>query len=192
MNQPKFELDIQELVKDYTDDLFRWAYYKVNHQEVAEDLVQDTFLSAVKGLHKFEGKSSAKTWLKAILNNKIVDYHRKKYKKLEINQSKISNEDDGSFMERFFDESGHWKSAKTGMWSDDVSLLDDADFQKVLQFCFEKLPEHWSLAMRLKYLEEKDGKEICQELGVSTSNYWQIIHRAKLQLRACVNSNWQN
>ena len=50
-----------------------------------------------------------------------------------------------------------------------------------------QIPEEYQ-----KYLAEKDAKEICQELGVSTTNFWQIIHRAKLQLRACVNKNWQN
>ncbi|MCK5276978.1 MAG: RNA polymerase subunit sigma, partial [Cyclobacteriaceae bacterium] len=45
-------------------------------------------------------------------------------------------------------------------------------------------------AIHLKYLEEKDGKEICQELGITSSNYWQILHRAKLQLRICIEENW--
>jgi len=85
MNQQKTEhISINKWVEDYTDDLFRWANYKVNNVEVAEDLVQETFLSAVKAVEKFQGKSSPKTWLMAILNNKIIDYHRKKYKNLEI------------------------------------------------------------------------------------------------------------
>jgi RNA polymerase sigma-70 factor (ECF subfamily) len=53
-------------------------------------------------------------------------------------------------------------------------------------------PKKWNLCVKLKYLSGKRGEEICQELEISTSNYWQIIHRAKLQLRDCVGSNWFN
>ena len=54
------------------------------------------------------------------------------------------------------------------------------------------LPEKWNAAMKLKYLTEKNGENICQELGITTSNFWQIVHRAKLQLRDCIDKNWHN
>jgi RNA polymerase sigma-70 factor (ECF subfamily) len=60
----------------YSEDLLSWAYHKTFNQQMAEDLVQDTFLSAVQGFHSFQGKSEPKTWLIAILNNKIRDYYR--------------------------------------------------------------------------------------------------------------------
>jgi len=44
--------------------------------------------------------------------------------------------------------------------------------------------------IRLKFLDEKKGEQICQELGLSTTNYWQLIHRAKLQLRDCLEKYW--
>lgn len=54
----------------------------------------------------------------------------------------------------------------------------------------QKLPLAWSSTLQLKYLNEKVGKEICQDLGISTSNYSQILHRAKLQLRHCLEHHW--
>jgi RNA polymerase sigma-70 factor (ECF subfamily) len=53
-----------------------------------------------------------------------------------------------------------------------------------------KLSPAWSSVMQLKYLEQKDGKEICQDLGITSSNFWQILCRAKLQVRACIEKNW--
>ena len=92
----------------------------------------------------------------------------------------------------FFDEQGKWKKEnKPRDWQgDEAHLLDNAEFTQTLQECLNKLPSNWSATIQLKYLEEKESKEICQQLGVSTTNYWQMLHRAKLLLRACLDHNW--
>lgn len=71
---------IESWVKLYTGSLYDWALFKTSYKETAEDLVQDTFLAAKLQFEKFKQNSSAKTWLFAILNNKIKDYYRNKYK----------------------------------------------------------------------------------------------------------------
>ena len=70
-------LDTKNWVVNYADYLYSMAYFKVNNQPEAEDLVQETFLSAYKNKDTFKGESAEKTWLTAILNNKIIDYYRK-------------------------------------------------------------------------------------------------------------------
>ena len=92
----------------------------------------------------------------------------------------------------FFDKKGTWILQNNPRhWSDiDGHLLDDDDFREVLNACVHKLPEMWSIAIQFKYLKGKNANEICQELEISTSNYWQIIHRAKLHLRKCLELNW--
>ena len=76
-------------------------------------------------------------------------------------------------------------------WHDnDTHLLDNLEFQQILRKCLEALPEKWNLCIKMKYLSEMDGDEICNELNLSISNYWQIAHRAKLQLRNCVDTKW--
>ena len=72
----------------------------------------------------------------------------------------------------------------------DKLLLDDPEFSKVLHNCFEKLPQKWSSAVQLKFLEEHDSKTICSKLEITTSNFWQIVHRVKLQLRNCLELKW--
>jgi len=185
MEQSK-AIDLTNLVEMHTSDLYAWAYHKVSDAELAKDLVQDTFLAAVEKLETFKGDSSAKTWLFAILNNKIIDVYRKK-----VNQPILVDEQN---LAKFFDESGSWiKSQSPSNWhNDDINLLDDDDFQKVLKKCLDALPEKWNLSVKLKYLTGKKGEEICQELNIAPTNFWQIIHRAKLQLRNCVENNWLN
>ena len=76
-------------------------------------------------------------------------------------------------------------------WEESEShLLDDDEFQDILQKCLEALPEKWNLIVKLKYLMSKKGEEICQELDIAPTNYWQMIHRAKLQLRECIETSW--
>ena len=151
---------------------------------MAQDLVQDTFVVAVKKIASFQRKSSVTTWLFSILNNKIVDFYRKKSK------TPVSYE--SSFLSNFFNEDGEWRNeSKPKDWnSDDGHLLDNGAFLDVLKKCMDALPESWSATVKLKYLLQKKGEEICKELDITSSNYWQMIHRAKLQLRACIEKNW--
>lgn len=67
-------LDPSKWVDSYSDYLYNFAYYRVNDQELAEDLVQDTFLSALKARDSYKGEAAEKTWLVSILKNKIIDH----------------------------------------------------------------------------------------------------------------------
>lgn len=189
------EINISKWVTLYADDLYRWALHKTSDKETAEDLVQETFLAAFKSLDRFEGKSHPKTWLFSIIKNKIMDYHRKKFQEATINQSKLNkglNESD--LLENFFDNNGAWKAenSPTNWHHIDTHLLDNPEFNNILGNCMKKLPSNWFSAMNMKYLEEKEGKLICQELGITPSNFWQILHRAKVQLKNCIEMNWFN
>jgi RNA polymerase sigma-70 factor (ECF subfamily) len=171
-------------VELYTSKLLSWAHYKVSDKDLAKDLVQETFLVAVQSFHQFKANSEPKTWLLAILNHKIIDHYRKLVRSSEI---PLSNNDD-----LYFTEEDHWKKeAAPKEWAtNDPNLLDDESFNNVLKLCMGRLPKTWLAAVQLKYLEDKDGKIICQELGITQSNFWQMLHRAKLQLRACLENHW--
>ncbi len=175
---------LEQWVEEYTSALYSRALYKVSNSELAEDLVQDTFMVASEKVSDFNWMSSPKTWLFSILNNKIVDHYRKKINK--------TTSLDNDYEYNHFDEDGKWLSSKSSiLWNDkDSNLLDDEEFNLILARCMSALPEKWSFSMKLKYLTDKSGEEICQELGITSSNYWQIVRRAKLQLRDCINENW--
>lgn len=175
---------LSQWVESYTENLHSWAFHKVSDGELAKDLVQDTFLAAAEKIESFKGDSSPKTWLFSILNHKIIDHYRKK-----VNQPvRMDNQSLGTF----FDKDGSWiKEKRPNSWQEDEShLLDDNNFRAILQECLDALPEKWNTGVKLKYLMSKKGEEICQEMGIAPTNLWQIIHRAKVQLRDCVESNW--
>lgn len=186
---------IEEWFLQWGDDLFRWAIHKTNERETANDLVQETFLAAQKALDKFEGRSEPKTWLFSILNNKIMDFYRKRLKEPTVSHDGVDkNGDQTSVLDHFFTKKGDWVTGNSpSNWHNlDNHLLDDHEFNKILEFCMRELPVKWMSAIQLKYLEDKAGKIICQELDITPSNFWQILHRAKLQLRACLELNWFN
>jgi RNA polymerase sigma-70 factor (TIGR02943 family) len=175
---------LEQWVEDYTKEMYSWALHKVSDTELAKDLVQDTFLAAVEKIQSFKGDSSPKTWLFSILNHKIIDHYRKK-----INlPASIENKS----LLSFFDADRGWNPEKRPKeWDEDESeLLDNEELIIVLNNCLGELPEIWNASIKLKFLFKKKGEEICQELNISPTNLWQIMHRAKIQLRERVENNW--
>lgn len=183
---------ITSWVKLYSNTMYTWAYFKTSNKESAEDLVQETFLAAQLNLEKFKGESAPKTWLLGILNNKISDYYRKLYRN-PVNQNQDREVlEETSAIKPTFDENDSWAiTEKPFEWyANESQLLDNTEFNLVLNACISQLPQHWGLALQLKYIEEKKGEVICQELNIAPTNFWQILHRAKLQLRKCLETNW--
>lgn len=186
--------NIELWVRQYTGTLYDWALFKTSNKETAEDLIQETFLTAHQQLPKFRGESSPQTWLLAILNNKINAHFRKRYKQIDVNKNQEMAINDNAIFNQLFDKDDRWKNIEKPLeWhAEENHLLDDTEFNRVLASCLGNLPEHWRLAVNLKFIEQKKGELICQELDIAPTNFWQILHRAKLQLRKCLEINWFN
>ena len=175
-------------VKNHADYLYAYTLSRINDEEQARDLVQETFLAALERVDKFEGKSTERTWLTAILKNKIVDVYRKKSSGLVIADINKETHDP----QEYFWEDGHWREdhqpAQFGV--EDNDPLHNKEFNKVLQQCMQKLPALWLAVFTMKHMDDESTKVICTELKVSDANFWVIIHRTKLNLRACLQKNW--
>lgn len=183
---------VEEWVKNYLGEMLSWARYKTSSSEIAEDLVQDTFVAALKNVKGFRGESTAKTWLFSILNNKIKDHYRKaSVQREEKTIDKYSN--DTGHQDIQFTENGKWKSYPDAYvpFENEKHLLDDEAFNEVLKSCFEELPDKWHKVMSYKYLLHKESEEICKELNITPSNYWQIVRRSKIRLRECLSKKWE-
>lgn len=189
-------LSPDDWVDQYADYLFSYALARVNDEDGARDLVQDTFLSALKARNSFKGEASEKTWLVSILKRKIIDHYRKAgvRKEASLEQSEAYKVAYG----HYFTEEGfmpgdwnkahaphEWKSAGSGR-------LEQNEFRRILMACLGRLPKAWSAVFSMKHMDEESSETICKELNLSTSNYWVIVHRAKLQMRECLEKNWFN
>ncbi|MNK28889.1 RNA polymerase sigma factor SigM [compost metagenome] len=180
----------REWISNYADYLYSYALIRISDEEQARDLVQETFLAALESLSRFEAKSSEKTWLTAILKNKIIDFYRKKSSGLSARTDELKQEDD---QQDFFDpEDGHWnkehRSAEFTAATENP--MQEKEFQRTLKGCMKKLPGLWYAVFSMKHLDEESTEVICTALKVSPSNFWVIIHRSKLSLRACLQKYW--
>jgi len=183
------ENDVVYWVNTYSDELYRYAYSKTGDRHIAEDLVQDAFLGALQSAKQNLVIQNQKSWLFSILRNKVVDYYRKleRENKQKANQYSAEEMDEGNH----FIGMGMWrKDAQIVSWSNTENLTKDQEFNAILDACLTKLPAHYQTVVRLKIMENENTDIICQDLGISNANLWQIIHRTKLRLRACINKHW--
>jgi len=170
-------------VRSFTGDLVRYARARVKDAAVADDLVQITFASAWQTMDRFAGDSSPRTWLFSILKHKLADHYRKVYREGQ----RVSGTGTTDDQLEEFQSTGHWKDTYAPV-ATNSAFSDDAPerLDRALRQCLDKLPDNLRSAVEMKYLLEKDGEAIQQALGISASNYWQQLHRAKLKLRSCI------
>ncbi|MDR3712653.1 MAG: sigma-70 family RNA polymerase sigma factor [Puia sp.] len=177
-------------VETYADYLYTYALVRINDEELAKDLVQETFLGALQRVDKFEGKSTERTWLTAILKNKIIDVYRKRSSGL----ANLPDEQNGLKEQHdFFNPAdGHWTEAYEPQYFgiEDRDPVLNKELNGILKKCMQRLPALWLAVFTMKHMEDHSTDIICSELKVTPSNFWVIIHRAKVNLRECLQRNW--
>lgn len=167
--------------------LFQYALPRVHDRETAEDLVQETFFSALKAVEGFKGESSEKNWLFSILKNKIIDHYRRR----SASASVVSMNELSDIESDWFDADGSWNKAKTPVdWNPSANALEQKEIRRIILWCKDHLKLLQQQVFTLKYLEDLDSDEICKVLNISSSNYWVLLHRARLQMRECVEYSW--
>lgn len=174
-------------VELHGDLLFRYAITRVRDRGTAEELVQETFLSALRAREQFTGRSAEQTWFVAILRRKIVDNYRKT-RRDRTDSAAVSSEADPSSE---FDGRGVWTNA-LGAWPNKTVATDLGrdEFWRTFDDCLAKLPGGAADAFCLREIEELPCEEICKVLGITSSNLWTRLHRARTMLRRCLELNW--
>lgn len=193
--QGKHTLKPHNWVEQYGDYLFNYAIVRVNDREKAEDLVQETFLAGLKAKDNFQGKSSERTWLISILKRKIIDTYRKQYSSKVSSMSAYEQDiTDGDFYRSEDPFKGHWLEGK-GPHSNSLlpeGEMEQDELREIIARCIKNLPPNLAAAFAMKMIDEADSDEICKELGITSSNLWVMLHRARLKMRTCVESKWLN
>lgn len=183
---PSPKHDPSNWVEEHGDALFRFALLRVKDQTVAEDLVQETFLSALRGIDRFKGKSSLRTWLVGILKHKIIDHFRRNRPEiLSSDLGTLENETEEERLERSAvkDQRAEWNAMPS-------NLLENKEFWAVFTDCLSGLPENHRRAFALREIDGIKGDEICKILDITSTNLWVILHRARGKLRSCLEANW--
>jgi RNA polymerase sigma-70 factor (ECF subfamily) len=180
-------VDPEHWLERYGDELYRFALKRLRSEHDAEDVVQETLITAWRNRTSFRGEQSERNWLYTILKSRIIDCIRKR----QTRQRSISEVDaDGVALDEMFDARGHWRPSVVA-WPEDASAQIERDeFQRIFAKCLDGLPPKQQQAFVLKEVEDEDAAAICQELNISTSNLWVMLHRARLRLRVCLEHHW--
>jgi RNA polymerase sigma-70 factor (ECF subfamily) len=172
-------------------DLLRFARLQLRDAGAAEDAVQETLLAALAGSQSFQSRSSYKTWLISILRNKIVDIIRHQSREVSATSLASDEEGDEALAETLFEPDGHWRQqARPGRWADPEASFEQQQFWRVFEACLDHLPAKTARVFMMREILGLETAEICKETGISTSNCWVVLHRARLSLRTCLETSW--
>ena len=180
------ETNPEEWVDSFGDSLYRYAYSRTLNPSVAEDLVQETFLSGLKSQKSYKGTASIKTWLTAILKNKIIDYFRS----ISKEQPALNLSDQPDPAEDLYNKSGDWQKGPEEWHETPYKKTENKAFWHTIESCLAKTPERLAHIFAMRELNDLTTEEICELIGVSSSNCWVLLHRARLSMKECLNINW--
>lgn len=180
--------DSQSLIDHHGDFLYRFALVRVRNQDVAEDLVQETFLAALQGTYRESGQSAERRWMIGIMKHKIVDYFRRASREPVQNPDQPDHKAEDTFL-----DDGHWKPDAAVMqnWPEQPDgLIERRQFWDALAGCMERLPPRAAQVFTLRELDELETESICELLQLTPTNFGVILHRARKQLRDCLSSRY--
>lgn len=172
--------DPTEWVQQYGDAMFRFAIRKVHQRCIAEELVQESFLAALRSRKRYRGDANISTWLFSILRHKIADHFRRE--SCRPNCDRNENESIESHPNR---------NLKNRDWrADPAEVFEDGEFWQTFDQCIEKLPNKLAEVYILREVNEQSPKEISELLRISPTNLSMRLHRCRLALRKCLQQNW--
>ncbi|WP_194766137.1 sigma-70 family RNA polymerase sigma factor [Tamlana sp. I1] len=181
---PDHQINPNKWIDLYADYLFNYTISRVSDREIAQDLVQDTFLAALKSMKNFKGEASERTWLISILKRKIIDYYRK------INSNKGKAEVRINYKDS--DSEGDWLEERVADPFDKTAedALENNELGEAILNCLSKLPAKQAEVFKMKTILDYETETICNELNITASNLWVIIHRARTAMANCLKENW--
>jgi len=183
--------DPERWVEQHADALYQYALLRLRNPQKAEDAVQETYLAALRGANRFEGRSAERTWLVGILRNKIFDQYRTIGRETSFTDLGFYGDEerdrflpDGVFAGGWIHELGPVE------WKDPAAHCDRAPFWETFRSCTMKLPHKVAAVFTMREVDGVDSKEICDILNISENNLWVMLHRARMALRRCLETHW--
>ena len=183
------DLNPETWVDEYGDYLYRYAYSRMRDANAAEEVLQETLLAGVRYSSQFTGKGSVRGWLIAILKRKIIDDFRRRKKHAHVGLGVDQDAFDPSAV--LFDQQGNWKAGSFKWAPSPDRRLELSELSRVVQSCLKTIPQGQADVFVLSVMEEMDSKTVCEQLGISDSNLWVRMHRARLSLAKCVSEKWE-
>ncbi|MFA7556082.1 MAG: RNA polymerase factor sigma-70 [Spongiibacteraceae bacterium] len=177
-------------LKKLRSQMLKFATLQLRDEALAEDAVQEALMGALKNAKAFNRRSALKTWVFAILKNKIADVLRKGQRTLEASRLLRDNEEENN-LDELFNSKGLWQvDERPAAWSQPMESVKSDHFWQIFEACLSGLPENQSRLFMMREFIELDSAEICENMNISTSNLHVMLYRARLRLRECLENHW--
>lgn len=169
--------------------MLKFATLQLRDSHLAEDAVQEALLGAFRHAQAFAGRAAYKTWVFAILKNKIADLLRKNQRL--VNVSSLSQSEGDGLEETLFNRWGMWhRDERPVAWSSPEVGTEDSQFWRIFEACLDDLPPNQGRVFMMREFVDLESSEICTELDISVSNLNVLLYRARLRLRECLENKW--
>lgn len=190
------EAAFMRLVEQNQNAMIRIAMMYVNNSAVAEEVVQETWVAVLKGLDRFEGRSSLKTWLFTILTNRARTRATREARYVPLNVSGEVDDDEPAVSPERFNapdsghDPGHWVwDNRPRPWDDmPESRLLSQETMRVIMQAINALPTNQREVIRMRDVEEFTSEEVCSILSLSETNQRVLLHRARARVRQALES----
>jgi RNA polymerase sigma-70 factor, ECF subfamily len=182
----------RQLVREHGPFLMRLVMMHVPSRAIAEEVVQDTWLSVLNGLDRFEGRSSLRTWIASIALNKARTRGTREGRILPFALLRRRYEEGGGpavdadrFQGRRGERPGWWASPPAE-WQEPERRLEAAETRDVMLQAIKDLPPRQREVITLRDLSGWDAEEVCNALDLTETNQRVLLHRARSKVRAAL------
>lgn len=177
-------------LQDLRQQMIKFDFLQLSSLPQAEDVVQEALTSAFQHLDSFKGRAAFKTWVFAILKNKIIDVIRQKSRLVAMTEL-FKDEESELSIDALFDASGHWhKYEAPQAWQSPEEMMEQADFWIIFEACLNHLPAKYAQVFMMREVIELSSNEICSKLELSISNFNVLMYRSRTRLRECLENKW--
>ncbi|MGN5753761.1 RNA polymerase factor sigma-70 [Acinetobacter calcoaceticus] len=177
-------------LQDLRQQMIKFAFLQLSSLPQAEDVVQEALTSAFQNLDSFKGRAAFKTWVFAILKNKIIDVVRQKSRLVAMSEL-FKDEESELSVDELFDASGHWhKYEAPQAWQSPEEMIEQSDFWIIFEACLDHLPAKYAQVFMMREVIELSSNEICNKLEISISNFNVLMYRSRTRLRECLENKW--
>ncbi len=164
----------ESLVNTYKDRVYNVAYRYLGRHEDAEDVAQETFVRAYRGIHDFEGRSRVYTWLHSIAGNLARNHARDRSRK---------GRDKTISLDQLSDQGAGLAQQFSATVESPYTLAAASELQATLQQCVEELPDHYRLVFVLRTYEGLSYDEIAEAVRCPKGTVKSRLNQARVQLR---------
>ena len=178
-------------LEDIRRQMIKFATLQLGDGHLAEDAVQEALIGALKNASSFGGRAALKTWIFAILKNKIADTLRHKQRVVNASSLLREEDEDKDISELLFDRKGYWQHDERPVaWGNPEASLRETQFWSMFEACLERLPPKQARVFMMREFIELDVDEICVAVDLTISNLHVLLNRSRLRLRECIENKW--